>query len=131
MAQWYRTQGMRLVLDTDPEILTVRRYAPGEIEVAGQTLRRPCIISPQQLISEWAATGVTTLDLAQLEPLLALKPAIVIIGSDEPEARAPLPLRRQLEERGVALEVMNLGAACRTYNVLAQELRSVAAGLLP
>lgn len=122
---------MRLVLDTDPEILTVRRYAPGEIEIAGAVLRSPCIISPKRLISDWAVTRVAALDLAQLEALLAFKPAIVILGSDAAESRAPPALRRQLEARGIALEVMNLGAACRTYNVLAQELRGVVAGLLP
>ena len=131
MARWYRTQGMRLVLDTDPEILTVRRYAPGEIEVAGEVLRGPCIISPKQLISQWPVTSVATLELPQLEALLRFKPAIVILGSDVAEVRAPSALRRQLESRGIALEVMNLGAACRTYNVLAQELRLVVAGLLP
>jgi len=122
---------MRLVLDTDPEILTVRRYAPGEIEVAGEVLRGPCIISPKQLISQWPVTSVATLELPQLEALLSFKPAIVILGSDVAEVRAPSALRRQLESRGIALEVMNLGAACRTYNVLAQELRLVVAGLLP
>lgn len=122
---------MRLVLDTDPEILTVRRYAPGEIEVGGEVLRAPCIISPKRLLSIWPVTSIATMDLPQLEPLLALAPNIVILGSDVPEVRAPLALRRQIEARGIALEVMNLGAACRTYNVLAQELRLVVAGLLP
>jgi uncharacterized protein len=122
---------MRLVLDTDPEILTVRRYAPGEIEIAGQVLRGPCIVSPKQLISDWPVSNVAALELAQLEVLLALKPAIVILGSPVAEARASATLRRQLESRGIALEVMNLGAACRTYNVLAQELRLVVAGLMP
>ena len=131
MTQWYRTQGMRLILDKDPEILTVRRYAPGEIEIGTEIVRGPCIVSPQRLIRDWPATSIAALELAQLEPLLAFKPAIVILGSTAPEARAPLPLRRLLEERAIALEVMNLGAACRTYNVLAQELRSVVAGLLP
>ena len=122
---------MRLVLDKDPQILTVRRYAPGEIEIGTEILRSPCIVSPQRLIRDWAVSGIATLDLAQLEALLEFKPAIVILGSDAPAARAPLPLRRHLEARAIALEVMNLGAACRTYNVLAQELRSVVAGLLP
>jgi uncharacterized protein len=122
---------MRLVLDTDPEILTVRRYAPGEIEIAGQLLRSPCIVSARQLITEWQASAVNTLDLNILEPLLALHPGIVLLGSDAPEARAPGELRRALEGRGIALEVMSLGAACRTYNVLAQELRAVVAGLFP
>jgi uncharacterized protein len=122
---------MRLVLETDPEILTVRRYAPGEIEIAGQLLRSPCIVSAHQLISDWQASTVNTLDLNILAPLLALQPRIVLLGSDVPEARAPGELRRALEGRGIALEVMNLGAACRTYNVLAQELRAVVAGLFP
>ena len=41
-------------------------------------------------------------------------------------AEAP---RTELTARGIALEAMELGAACRTYNVLVQEERRVAAAL--
>ena len=122
--------GMRISLDLDPEILTVRRYSSGLIEVAGQELRAPCIVSPTRLISEWAVRAGAALELADLEPILALHPSIVLIGADA----APLPgstLRRALEARGIAFEPMGLGAACRTYNVLAQERREVVAGLFP
>jgi uncharacterized protein len=122
---------MRISLDLDPEILTVRRYAPGAIEVAGQELRAPCILSPSRLITDWGVRAGVALELADLEPLLALRPTIVLIGAD---ARVPLQdssLRRALEARGVAFESMGLGAACRTYNVLAQERREVVAGLFP
>ena len=122
---------MRLVLDSDPQILTVRRYAAGEIEVAGQVVRAPCILSAARLLTDWAVRSVAGLDLDAMAPLLALRPAIVLIGSDAADARASGTLRRALESRGVALEVMGLGAACRTYNVLAQERREVVAGLFP
>ena len=125
---------MRLVLDTDPQILTVRRYGAGEIEVAGQVLRAPCILSPARLITDWAVRTAADLDEAALAQLLALGPAVLLIGSDAPGAgvaRAGSTLRRSVESRGVSLELMSLGAACRTYNVLAQELRLVVAGLLP
>ena len=122
---------MRLVLEKDPAILTVRRYAPGEIEIGSEILRAPCILSPRQLIRDWAVTRIEALTIDELEPLLAFSPSIVILGSNVPQARAPFELRRALEARAVALEVMSLGAACRTYNVLAQELRPVVAGLLP
>jgi uncharacterized protein len=125
---------MRLVLDTDPQILTVRRYGAGEIEIAGQVLRAPCILSPAQLITDWAVSAVAELDEDALAPLLALRPTVVLIGSDAPEAGGPqaaTALRRSVEARGVALELMSLGAACRTYNVLAQERREVVAGLFP
>jgi uncharacterized protein len=121
---------MRITLELDPEILTVRRYSAGVIEVAGQELRAPCIVSPARLISEWAVGSGESLELADLDPLLALHPTIVLIGTDSTPLAGHM-LRRALEARGVAYESMGLGAACRTYNVLAQERREVVAGLFP
>jgi uncharacterized protein len=125
---------MRLVLDTDPQILTVRRYGAGEIEVAGQVLRAPCILSPARLIADWAVSDAASLDEQALAPLLALRPAVLLIGTDAAEAvraHAGSALRRSVEARGISIELMSLGAACRTYNVLAQERREVVAGLFP
>lgn len=122
---------MRLVLDSDPQILSVRSYARGEIDIGGQKLRAPCIVSGTRLITDWAVESAAALDLAALGPLLALRPSVVLIGTDGADVAASAALRRTLEARGVAFEVMNLGAACRTYNVLAQERREVVAGLFP
>jgi len=122
---------MRLVLDTDPNVLTVRRYAPGEIEVAGEVIRQPCILSAERLITDWPVRSPAELDLPALEPVLALRPKILLIGVGDASLRPTLSLRRALEARGIAVETMDLGAACRTYNVLAQEHREVVAGLFP
>jgi uncharacterized protein len=111
--------------------LTVRSYAPGEINIAGQTIRTPCIVSSERLISDWTVPSAASLDLAALEPLLALNPKVVLIGADSVAREDHGALRRTLEARGIALEIMGLGAACRTYNVLAQERREVVAGLFP
>ena len=40
-------------------------------------------------------------------------------------------LRAAAQAHGVALEPMDTGAACRTYSVLVNEHRTVAAALLP
>jgi uncharacterized protein len=122
---------MRLVLDNDPQILTVRRYLPGEIEVADQVLRAPCILSPARLITDWAVPATGALDLESLQALLRLRPNIILIGTDAAGQRPGGAVRRAIEARGVAIEIMDLGAACRTYNVLAQERREVVAGLFP
>ena len=119
---------MRLVLDTDPHVLTVRRYASHEVDVGGQVLQAPFLVSASRLITDWPVSSAAALDLDALEPALALKPNILIIGDD---ARPTSALRRAVEARGVAFEVMDLGAACRTYNVLVQERREVVAGLFP
>ena len=45
--------------------------------------------------------------------------------------RFPAPeLLRPLVEAGIGFEIMDLAAACRTFNVLALEKRAVAAALL-
>lgn len=41
------------------------------------------------------------------------------------------PLMQALKKRGLSVECMDTGAACRTYNVLMAEGRRVAAALLP
>jgi len=121
---------MKLVLDSDPSLVTVKRYAAGEIEAGGQLLRAPCLLSAGSVLADWGATSPGSLAAADLEAVYALKPNVLLIGCDAP-GRVPLALRRALEARGIAVECMGLGAACRTYNVLVTELRPVVAGLFP
>jgi len=122
---------MKLVLDNDVGIHTVRRYGAGEILINDQLCTAPCIVTPRQLITAWAVTSPQRLTVEQLQPLLQLQPQIVLVGSAEGPLRPPAALRQALEARGVALEYMDLGGACRTYNVLAHESRAVAAALFP
>jgi uncharacterized protein len=67
-----------------------------------------------------------------LDPVLAAAAdiEILLLGTGTRQ-RFPSPsLRRKLLERGIGLEVMDTGAACRTYNVLVTESRRVAAALI-
>jgi uncharacterized protein len=121
---------MRLVLDQDPRVYTVRRYDAGEIVVGEQHIARPCVVSAHALVLDWPARSVATLSLPELEAVLTLEPLIVLLGSVVAEW-PPATVRRALEGRGIALECMNLGAACRTYNVLVSEGRPAVAGLFP
>ena len=56
---------------------------------------------------------------------------ILLIGSGATFEMAPAALRSALGARGVSIESMDTGAACRTYNVLMAEDRRVAAALIP
>jgi uncharacterized protein len=122
---------MRLVLESDPRIHLVRRYGGGEIVIGEQRLRQPVIITPQRLVLDWGASSLQHLTEADLAGLFALQVEIVLLGEGEIQAAPSAWLRSSFRARGIALEYMNLGAACRTYNILANEERSVAAGLFP
>jgi uncharacterized protein len=122
---------MRLSLDSDPRINLVRRYDAGVIVIGEQRITRPCIVTPQQLLLDWSASSIPELSESQLEPLLALRTDIVLLGAGEIQQWPRAEIRAALRTRGIALECMSLGAACRTYNILASEARSVLAGLFP
>lgn len=122
---------MQLTLEENPGIHTVRSHAPGRVQVGERQFTRPFAISPRTLLDQLPASSLAELDAPALAAVLALQPRILLLGVDCPVAPgAPRALRNLLEERGIALDVMNLGAACRTYDVLAGERREVAAVLL-
>ncbi|MEO8316075.1 MAG: Mth938-like domain-containing protein [Pseudomonadota bacterium] len=108
----------------------VSRYGGGEIVINGERLTVPCIVAPGFLHGSWIA-DLDALTLASLEPVWPIEPRILLLGAASDPKPAMRALRATLAARKVALEAMELGAACRTYNVLAQEDRSVAALLFP
>ena len=67
---------------------------------------------------------------ADLEPVLALQPEILLIGSGERQVFPVPELLAALYAARLGFEIMATGAACRTYNVLVAEGREVAAALL-
>jgi uncharacterized protein len=109
----------------------IGRYGPGAIEVNGRTYAAPCILAPGFVQEHWIPDS-NALDAGALAPVWELQARIVLLGSATPVPTAKVrELRAQLAARQVALESMDLGAACRTYNVLAQEDRAVVALLFP
>jgi uncharacterized protein len=122
---------MRLALDSDPRVNFVRSYGNGVIVVGAQQIGRPCIITPQQLVLDWDASSIVQMTEQQLEPLLTLRPSILLLGAGDTQQLTSPSIRALCRSRGIALECMNLGAACRTFNILASEQRAVAAGLFP
>jgi uncharacterized protein len=97
--------------------------------VGEHRLHASCIVTADTLISEWAPASFTELTVAHLEQILALKPEVVLLGTGPTQRFPPAAIRAELTARGVGLEVMDLGAACRTFNILVQEERQVAAAL--
>jgi uncharacterized protein len=120
---------MKLTDDTRAGINFIRTYASDEIRVGEQAVRHNCIVAADRIL-EWNAQSAAALSVNDVEPILALDPEIVILGTG-PEQLFPDPkVLGAILSRGVGCEVMNTGAACRTYNVLVGEDRRVVAALL-
>jgi uncharacterized protein len=108
----------------------VGRHGGGAIDVNGSSLVRPVMVAPGFLHADWV-TDAASLSIDSLAPLWPLEPRIVLLGGTGFSPAQLKALRQALAAREIALEAMDLGAACRTYNVLAQEERAVVALLFP
>ena len=68
---------------------------------------------------------------ADFEQILALRPEVVLLGTGARQRFAHPRLYASLSAARIGLEMMDTGAACRTYNILMAEGRKVLAALIP
>ncbi len=73
-----------------------------------------------------------SIDAVSLAPVFAEGAALdlLLLGTGADVALVPESLRRRFREAGIGLDVMQTGAAARTYNVLLAENRKVGAALI-
>ena len=88
------------------------------------------ILLPDSIVPEWTTATVSTLTEADMQILLGLGTEIILLGTGKRLRFPPGELLRPFAQAGIGLDVMDLQAACRTYNILAAEGRKVAAALL-
>jgi uncharacterized protein len=82
------------------------------------------------LVEDWKAGASVDLMPEDLDPLLALDPELVLLGTGDQQAFPSAAVMAACLTRGIGIEVMTNAAAARTFNVLAGEGRRVVAGFL-
>lgn len=88
------------------------------------------VIAPDALVEDWPVRDVAVMSPADLDPLLALRPELIVLGSGAGQAFPPAEVQAACLSRGIGLETMTNAAAARTFNVLASEGRRVVAGFV-
>jgi uncharacterized protein len=88
------------------------------------------VVLPESVVEDWGASGFGGLRTQDFERLVALAPGVILLGTGLQQRFPAAALLRPLMEAGIGFEIMDLGAACRTYNILTGEGRRVAAALL-
>jgi len=79
------------------------------------------------MLADWVPPDTESLSAEHVEKLIQFEPEIVIIGSGWTQRRPPNEFVFGLARRGVGLEIMDTGAACRTFNILLAEGRRIVA----
>jgi uncharacterized protein len=108
----------------------IRSYAQGRLRVNDEVLERSVVVAPDQLVTDWPPQTLAELDDQHLQPVLDLQPEVVILGTGTVQRFPDRAILQRVLAAGVGVEVMETGAACRTYNILMAEDRRVVAALL-
>ena len=112
---------------SDAQIISA--YGPGWVGVGTEKITHNVVIGSRGERLPWAAR-FEDLGPADFQVLADLQVEVVIFGSGG-RIRFPKPAWVvPLAQRRIGIETMDTAAACRTYNILAQEGREVAVALL-
>ena len=115
----------------DRQIL--QAYGKGGFRVSDTEWHGAVIVFPVRTVN-WNVATLADLTLEAFAPVgEASDPPIelLLIGTGQRMALLPSKLQTGLRAMGFGIDIMDTGAACRTYNVLIGEERRVAAALLP
>jgi uncharacterized protein len=121
---------MKFQPDTFAGTNAISRHESGAVWVNNQRFEGSLLVPWKGTVQPWSAASHDTLVAAHFDEVLALKPELVIFGSGARLRFISAALYRSLIDARIGLETMDSAAACRTYNVLAAEGRSVVAALL-
>jgi uncharacterized protein len=121
---------MQFTRESRQDINLIRSYEPGVVRIGDQTYTNSMILSPTQIMPDWAVASSEILTLELLEEALAMQPVILLLGTGSSQVFPGTELMGRVLQRGIGLEVMHTAAACRTYNILASENRKVVAALI-
>jgi len=114
-----------------PDYTWFLRGAEGDHALVNErVLRASFVVSPDTLLEDWPVTGASALDVAQLQPILDMRPELVVLGTGARQVFPPPAVLAAFLTRGLGIEVMTNAAAARTYSVLAGEGRRVVAGFV-
>jgi uncharacterized protein len=108
----------------------IQKYEHDHIIINDRRFISSLIICPDAVIEHWPPRSVTALQPEHFKALLELSPEVVLLGVGDRLVFPSVAVYANLIEHGIGVEVMDTGAACRTYNILMGEGRRVVAGLI-
>ncbi|MFT4249571.1 MAG: MTH938/NDUFAF3 family protein [Pseudomonas sp.] len=120
-----------LLSQEHPDYTYALRSADGrQAKVNEQILRRSFLLAPEALVEDWPVDSLEQLTAEQMQAVLALAPALVLLGTGEHQGFPTPEVMAACLTRGIGIEAMTNAAAARTYNVLASEGRKVALAMI-
>ena len=109
----------------------VKHYKSGELILSQQTLFHSVIITPERIVNDhWRVDSIDELNLEAIEPIIELDAHIYLLGTGTRLLIPPQEIIAAFARIGKSIDFMDSAAACRTFNILTNEGRRVAASIM-
>jgi uncharacterized protein len=121
---------MKIELDSENSTSNkIISYSDDSFTLKDKVIKSNLLISKDHLIENWSVESYQYLALQQMDQIIAWQPEVILIGTGKESGIQNLELLSYVTSKNIGLEIMNTGAACRSYNLLIDEGRNVAACL--
>ena len=121
---------MKLTMQSQSGVHVIRSLTDEGVRIAERLFAGSVIVTASAIVEDWPPRSLEELTAAHLQQALDLEPEILLLGTGQRQRFPSRALLASLYEARIGHEVMDTRAACRTYNVLVGEGRSVAAALI-
>jgi uncharacterized protein len=109
--------------------LLVRSVSDDLIQINDEFYSESVVLTAEDLLGDWHDVAIADLSPFHFDAVFATRPEVVLLGTGSANIFPPRELMFAFARKGIGLEVMDTAAAARTFNVLANEGRRVAAVL--
>jgi uncharacterized protein len=101
--------------------VVIRRQDQNRLE----TIESNFILTRNQLIPDWPVTEIVNISAEHLADLKRLDPEVILFATGSGLCIEFHKIAHQFMQSQIGVEFMDLGAACRTFNLLVSEQRRV------
>jgi uncharacterized protein len=125
-------------MDITPRIsaqsMVVQSYKGGQFKISGDVHQGNVLVFTERVIDWPVDKDVAALTIEDFAPIIAAKDEgafdVLLMGTGADFQFLAPALKLSLQQKGIAPDMMNTGAACRTFNTLLADGRRVCAAML-
>tara|TARA_B100001996_G_scaffold99932_1_gene74907 strand:- start:1950 stop:2336 length:387 start_codon:yes stop_codon:yes gene_type:complete len=112
-----------------PNVNKITAYSDNWFKLGDRIVKKNIVISKDYIYEDFLTKDYQDFALLHLNKLILWQPEIILIGSGKTLNFPNKEWGEYLNKRNIGFEIMDTGAACRSYNLLIDEGRNIVACL--
>jgi len=120
---------MKFAEDHNNSIYKITGYDSEGIAINGLMHKHSFILSPMELVNDWQPQDLASLKVEHFAEFYKMNPEVIILGTGAKQIFPDREILKYLVQNRIGYEIMDTQAACRTFNIIMAEGRTVVAGM--